>query len=45
MSNEERDEYIQWVIMWTGWKREVFDKKSNREVLELFERYNRLNRG
>lgn len=45
MSDNVREEYIEWLMMWTGWKYEAFEEKTNRQLIELYERYNRLNRG
>lgn len=34
-----REEYIAWLVMHTGWTREAFDNKSDRELIKLYERY------
>lgn len=34
-----REEYIAWLVMRTGWKNEAFEGKTDRELIELYERY------
>ena len=45
MTVEDREEIIGWLVIWTGWSIAAFDNKSDRELLEMAERLNKLNRG
>lgn len=45
VSENERGEIIGWLLMWTTWNKAAFDKMSNRELLVMYERYNKLNKG
>lgn len=45
MTVDEREEIIEWLLMWSIWNREALGKLDNRKLLEEFERYNRMNRG
>lgn len=44
MSDEQRHEVVEWLVIWTGWARSAFEKLADRELLELYERHD-LNRG
>lgn len=44
MTADERNEIIGWLVMWTGWKYEAFTSKSNKELLDMAERHNKLNK-
>lgn len=39
MTEEIRNEHIEWLVMHTGWTREAFESKTDRELVELYERY------
>lgn len=45
MSEGERNELIEFLLMWTMWSRDGLEKLSNRKLLDEFERHNKLNRG
>lgn len=38
----ERQERIEWLLLWTGWHRQLFDNKTDKEILVLFERYRNI---
>lgn len=42
MKPSERSERIEWLIMWTGWSEKLFDDKSDKEILRLYERYRNI---
>lgn len=37
-----REEYIAWLVMRTGWAREAFEDRTDKELIELYERYVKL---
>ncbi len=45
MSEDERNEIIEWLLMWSNWNREALGTLSNRKLLEEYDRHNKLNRG
>lgn len=42
MTTEMREQMIEYLIMWSGWSRELFDKQTDREIIELYEKYGGL---
>ena len=42
MKPSERSEQIEWLIVWTGWSEKLFDYKSDKEIIKLFERYKNI---
>jgi len=43
MTAEEREQLIDWLIVWTGWAREAFEKMSDEELLEMDKKYSYSN--
>lgn len=39
MSEEIREEMIATLILWTGWAEEAFQKKTDKEIAELYDRH------
>jgi len=39
MKPEYREEMIAALILWTGWNKSAFDKLSDRELTEMYDRH------
>lgn len=39
MKKEHREELIALLILHTGWAKEAFDRRSDKEITELYDRY------
>jgi len=45
MTVEDRNEIVGWLVLWTHWSIVGFENKSNHELLEMYDRLSKLNRG
>ncbi len=45
MTVDERNEIIEWLLLWSMWSRDGLVKLCNRKLLEEYDRHNKLNRG
>ncbi|MEK5070810.1 hypothetical protein [Sporosarcina sp. FSL K6-1508] len=39
MTVEDRNEIIEWLLMWSIWNREALGELSNRRLLEEYDKY------
>ncbi len=42
MTSERREQMVTTLILWTGWSRKAFENKSDKEIIELYERHIRM---
>lgn len=45
MTVDERNQLIEFLLMWSMWSRDGLEKLNNRKLLEEFDRHNRMNKG
>lgn len=37
MEKEEREHLVEWLVAFTGWNRQAFEKKSDQEIKDMYE--------
>ena len=45
MTVDERNQLIEFLLMWSNWNREALGTLSDQKLLSEYERHNKLNRG